>query len=221
MLGCTDCSENSSLTYSRCNPPISTNCTFYQGNNLSCSSDENFTICKGQNMSSVQTEIFERICKLIGDTNVSEVVIPACLIDAWNQSDYTILNLFNLALSNQCALDAQIVELGSTLNNLNPLVNVELCCCDTCNATTPPYQLRLSEALQKIVECVCSAKSEAATALAAAQNAQNTANILQTQVTSLQLSVASLVTANTQTQIRLACIETRLDNATEFPIANC
>lgn len=158
-MGCKNCSENSSTTYTRCPDVVSTNCVFYQGNSLECPADTSFSICKGDNMTSVQTEIFNRICQLIGDTNVSTVLIPNCLKDAWATEDKTILNLFNFVLQNQCDLQEQLAEATSTLSTLNPTVtikNVDNCYTDCTDCTV---ELTLSGALNKIITEICNLKA--------------------------------------------------------------
>src|SRR5687768_3799988 len=99
-MSCKDCSETSSLTYSRCGNTVTTNCVLYTGDTLECSSDEDFKICKNENMTSIQESIFEKVCALSGSLDVQNVVIPDCAFiqDAWDDNDLTVLNLFNLVL---------------------------------------------------------------------------------------------------------------------------
>lgn len=155
-MPCKNCSENSSLTYSRCNPPLSSNCTFYQGDSLECVNDTTFSICKGDSMTSVQIEMFNRICQLIGDTDASKVLIPICLQTAWNNSDLTVLNLFNLVLTNACDLQTQITNLGNNLTTINPTVTVRNItnCCNGCTV-----ELSLSDALNNIITEICNLKA--------------------------------------------------------------
>jgi hypothetical protein len=156
-MSCPSCSENSSTTYSRCNPPVSTNCVFYQGKDLTCPHDESFAICKGQNMSAVQEEIFNRICQLIGDTDVTEVNIPCTLEVAWNDQDKTILNLFNYVLQVQCAQKEQIAGLGTDALTVNSFITINKPCDCGCNCTTT---VTLTQAFNDIITCLCNAKAE-------------------------------------------------------------
>ena len=156
MSDCIGC-NNSNTTYSRCNPPVSTNCVFYQGDPKTCKHDPGFSICKGDNLSNVQGEIFDRICQLIGDTSVKKVVIPDCLEDAWNKNDLTILNLFNFTLSQQCLLKDTLDEITSTQEELNPYVTILPIC--SCKCTTCTVRLRLTDALNGIIKCLCDAKA--------------------------------------------------------------
>ena len=158
-MSCPSCSENSSTTYSRCNPPISTNCVFYQGKDLTCSHDEGFTICKGQNMSSVQEEIFNRICQLIGDTDVSKVKIPSCDLEvAWNNQDKTILNYFNYLLDVACAQKAAIASIGVGGLTIDSHIIINEPCCDSCE-TSCTVKLTIPQAFNDVIKCLCDTKA--------------------------------------------------------------
>ena len=160
-MSCPSCSENSSTTYSRCNPPVSTNCVFYQGKDLTCPHDESFAICKGQNMSAVQEEIFNRICQLIGDTDVTEVNIPDCLKDAWDNDDLTILNLFNFILDQQCVLKNSIDAVGTEGLTLDSLITIYNPCPTNCQCEDiPTVTIKLKDALNDMITCLCNARAE-------------------------------------------------------------
>ena len=160
-MSCPSCSENSSTTYSRCNPPVSTNCVFYQGENLTCPHDESFAICKGQNMSAVQEEIFNRICQLIGDTDVTEVKIPDCLKDAWDNDDLTILNLFNFILDQQCVLKNSIDAVGTEGLTVDSLITIYNPCPTNCQCEDiPTVTIKLKDALNDMITCLCNARAE-------------------------------------------------------------
>lgn len=156
MSDCIGC-DNSNTTYSRCNPPVSTNCVFYQGDSKTCEHDPGFSICKGDNLSNVQGEIFDKICQLIGDTDVSTVNIPCLLEPAWIDQDKTILNYFNYILEVACTQKQAITEINDSITTVDPLVSVCLKCCEGSSCNTP--QIRLSEALEKIINCLCEAKA--------------------------------------------------------------
>lgn len=224
MKGCKDCSEINSTSYTRCNPPISSNCTFYQGTTLECSSDSDFTICKGTNFTDLQEQIFNKICQLSGSLDVNSVVIPNCpfLQDAWDDNDFTILNLFNMSLQLECDLKAQIDSLDAKLDTNNPIITgLNFCCCSVdCNTDTA--EIRLSDALKQIIECVCTAKAIADAANINANRAFDqgvvTFNAIFDPVNGLNKQIADLTTFKTETLVRLACIETRIDN---YGIPNC
>ena len=160
-MSCPSCSENSSTTYSRCNPPVSTNCVFYQGKDLTCPHDESFAICKGQKMSAVQEEIFNRICQLIGDTDVTEVNIPDCLKDAWDNDDLTILNLFNFILDQQCVLKNSIDAVGTEGLTVDSLITIYNPCPTNCQCEDiPTVTIKLKDALNDMITCLCNARAQ-------------------------------------------------------------
>lgn len=189
MNNCKNCNSNS--TYTRCNPQVSSDCVTYQGEAKTCPSDDNFSICKGENMSQVQSDIFNKICELSGTTDISSITIPSCLIDAWNNQDLTILNLFSLTLNNACELQTQITNNLEAQNNLDPLVSICLSCCSPdgdCNSTA---KVQLSIALEKIIQCICDAKAQINTLI-------NQVNILESSYNGLQEQLTVLTTFNTQ-----------------------
>lgn len=172
MSNCPGC-DNSSTTYSRCNPPVSSNCTFYQGESLTCDSDATFKVCKGDSLTDVQRTIFEKVCELAGNLNIESIEFPCSLQDAWEDQDPTILNLLQYVVNIQCEQKSLIESIQTQLPEINPQVEVCLSCCgDNCGST----KLLLSEALAKIIECLCDTKTKAENALAQAEQAISTAN---------------------------------------------
>lgn len=167
MSNCPGC-DNSSTTYTRCNPPQSSNCTFYQGESLTCANDATFKVCKGDNLTEIQKVIFDKICSLSGSLNIESIEFPCSLQDAWEKQDPTILNLLQYVVNIQCEQNSLIASLQGQLSTLNPEVEICLSCCgDNCGST----KLLLSQALTKIVDCLCVTKAEATNALAIANNA--------------------------------------------------
>jgi len=214
MSNCPGC-DNSSTTYSRCNPPVSTNCVFYQGDSKVCPNDTTFTICKGDNLSTQQLSIFNKICSLIGNIDITTIEIPICFYESWNaqnprESDKTILNLLEYMLDVQCEQQQLIDSVNSQLPTLNPQVEVCLTCCgESCGTAT----LLLSEALNKIVECLCGVKTTAELALTTAKDALYQSDIvLKTQVDAQQLLITSLLQQNIAIQTRLCKIEKYFQN---------
>lgn len=208
MSDCIGC-NNSNTTYSRCNPPVSTNCVFYQGDSKTCEHDPGFSICKGDNLSNVQGEIFDRLCQLIGDTSVKNVVIPCLLEPAWVEQDKTILNYFNYILEVACTQRQVITEINNSITTLDPFVSVCLKCCEESSCNTP--QIRLSKALEKIINCLCEAKVRI-TVLEGQVNILNTTISTITDTFNTFDSNLKLFTC-TQSQItcRLDYIDTHLD----------
>lgn len=205
MSDCIGC-NNSNTTYSRCNPPVSTNCVFYKGDPKTCEHDPGFSICKEDNLSNVQGEIFDRICQLIGDTSVKKVIIPDCLKPAWNNNDLTILNLFNFTLSQQCLLKETLDGITSTQEELNPFVTILPIC--SCKCTTCTVKIRLTDALNDIIKCLCDAKTKIT-------SLENTVAILETDLNDIKSTYdvfKKFISTFTCTQASVAC---RLNNIEE------
>lgn len=227
-MSCKNCSENSSTTYSRCPQVTSTNCVFYQGENLTCPHDESFAICKGQNMSAVQEEIFNRICQLIGDTDVTEVKIPDCLKDAWDNDDLTILNLFNFILDQQCVLKNSINAVGTEWLTVDSLITIYNPCPTNCQCEDiPTVTIKLKDALNDMITCLCNARAEI-------KDLQNNLEILnqdvqtvKVQYSNLSKSVCDLTGTNPNILTRLARLECIVDGGSNcnsipiIPISTC
>ena len=217
-MSCKNCSENSSTTYSRCPQVTSTNCVFYQGENLTCPHDESFAICKGQNMSAVQEEIFNRICQLIGDTDVTEVNIPDCLKDAWDNDDLTILNLFNFILDQQCVLKNSIDAVGTEGLTLDSLITIYNPCPTNCQCEDiPTVTIKLKDALNDMITCLCNARAEI-------KDLQNNLEILNQDFTTYKNmlqprldAIDSIVANQANIAIQLNCINTKLINLNQTP----
>ena len=216
MSNCPGC-DNSSTTYSRCNPPVSTNCVFYQGDSKVCGNDDAFTICKGDNLSSVQMDIFNKICTLIGDIDITAIQIPGCFYDSWNaqnpkESDKTLLNLLSYMLDIECQQKTVLDQVHSSLQTLDPQVQICLSCCTPEGSCSTTATLLLSQALQKIVDCICLVKAEANAAQNAANAAMTKADLVYNAVFNPTSGLSALFTDYTKfrlnTQCRVANLET-------------
>jgi hypothetical protein len=202
MSNCPGC-DNSSTTYSRCNPPVSSNCTFYQGDSLTCAGDATFKVCKGDNLTHVQQVIFDKVCELAGDLNITSIEFPCSLQDAWKDQDPTILNLLQYVVDVQCQQNELLTTLDEYVNakvevngnkTIDPFVKVCLTCCapdGTCGTTT----MLLSQALDSMIKCICETKTEAANALTQA-NAWNKATEYEKKIAQLEYSMCRLTRAN-------------------------
>jgi hypothetical protein len=196
---------------------------FYQGESKVCSNDTTFTICKGDNLSNVQLDIFDKVCKLSGAIDVTKIQLPLCAKEGWETNDPTILNLLKYILDLQCQQKTLLEEVDSYVNNktivgsqktIDPFVKVCLACCTPGCTTDTPVVLLLSEALAAIVSCVCTAKTTAENALTIAQDAfYQSDTVLKTQVLEQQLLINSLVIQNVTMQTSLCKLEKALTNA--------
>lgn len=216
-MSCPGC-DTSSTTYTRCNPPVSTNCVFYQGQTLNCPSDSTFTVCKGENMSDVQKTIFDKICALSGKIDVTSIQFPCSLQTAWTSQDKTILDLLQYMINVQCSQNELLTTLDQHVNTrvevngiktIDPYVEVCLACCgdSSCSGTTT---VLLSQALESIITCLCNARTEAANALAQATIARETVNLLNgiifnpitgLEATNVRLTTLSVTVANLNTRV--------------------
>ena len=183
MSNCPGC-DNSSTTYTRCNPPISTNCVFYQGPTKICENDTSFSICKGDVLSNVQEILFEGICDLKGDIIVSDIQFTCS--DSWKTKTSDQKTLHKL-LEDITQLDCEYNTIVDGLNLLvqgqtstvynnipviDPFVEVCLGCCVTPSvACNTPSVLHLSDALNKIASCICNLRAR----VEAAETKANTA----------------------------------------------
>ena len=183
MSNCPGC-DNSSTTYTRCNPPVSTNCVFYQGPTKICENDTSFSICKGDVLSNVQEILFEGICDLKELINVSDIQF-ACS-DSWKTKTSDQKTLHKL-LEDITQLDCEYNTIVDGLNLLvqgqtstvynnipviDPFVEVCLGCCVTpSGACNTPSVLHLSDALNKIASCICNLRARVDAAETKANNA--------------------------------------------------
>lgn len=207
MKECLNCSDNSSTKYSRCEPLVSTNCTFYQGVNLTCPSDETFSVCKGQNLSVVQETLFNKICELSGEIDVTEIRFPCSLQEAWRNEDPTLFNLLNYFATIACEQKATSESLQTQINDINPIVDICLQCCgDDCGST----KLVLSDALNRIVQCLCDAKAQINGLTKQVNLLQGSYNTLLTQIDLLKEFQTSQILLNIDLQTRLLAVENKL-----------
>jgi len=217
MSNCPGC-DNSSTTYTRCNPPVSTNCVFYQGESKVCPHDETFTICKGDNLSNVQLDIFNKVCELAGDIDVTKIDLPLCAKEGWESNDDSILSLLKYMLDLQCQQKALLEEVDSYVNNkttvggiktIDPFVEVCLTCCapeGTCGTTT----MLLSQALEDMIKCICAAKDQAKEALEKAEDALSKTTCYEKNIEELNYKYCSVQNANLANYNTISAIITEL-----------
>lgn len=218
-MSCPGC-DTSSTTYTRCNPPVSTNCVFYQGQTLNCPSDSTFTVCKGENMSDVQKTIFDKICTLSGDIDVTQINLPLCVEEGWKTNDPTILGLLTYMLNVQCEQSELLNTLDQHVNarvevngikTIDPYVKVCLACCgdSSCSGTTT---VLLSKALESIITCLCKARTEANNALIEAQNAMTKANLVYNAVFDTNTGLAATYDKLNRLASNITCRVNNIEN---------
>jgi hypothetical protein len=126
-----------------------TNCVSYQGESIPC-----LNICRGDSVTYVENAIAVALCKLITETDMSNVVLPPCLIEAWNTRDKTILEFIKFLLEESCTLQSQIDALNTELATFQPMVTVDYKCCSDSPCVTVGT-VTVTEALQNIINCLC------------------------------------------------------------------
>jgi len=205
-MSCINCSDSSSTTFSRCGTPVSSNCAFYQGDNLTCTNDSTFTVCKGSTLTQVQQIFFDKICELKGDINVSEIRFPCSFQEVWDRSDKTIIDLLTYLTQIDCSQQASIDSINNQLSTLNPKVNVCLRCCgDECGTV----ELLLSDALNKIINCLCEARTRITDLELQVSIISSGYNGLQSQIDALNTFKTSQVSLNIDLQNRLTGVESK------------
>lgn len=147
---CNSCGNS----YDRCPDVLSGKCVSYQGAPIPC-----LKLCTGDSISYVQEQVALKLCELVGLTDMSNVVIPSCLITAWSTNDYTILNLIQTLLNNSCNLQSQIDNINTELSTFDPMITVEWKCCSTAPCYVNPT-IKVSEAIQSIIDCICLVKAD-------------------------------------------------------------
>jgi len=172
----------SSLSLETC-PPTTTNCVSWQGPDIPC-----LGITTGCSITPIMQTFATNICTLVGEVDMSSIIIPACLTQAWATQDPTILNFINLLLQESCTLQSEIDTINTTLVGFNPLITVDFSCCSN-NPCVVTGTVTLSQALENIITCIC--------------GVVNTNDNLQSQINDLTSRTNTLTNsvANQQTQI--------------------
>lgn len=172
----------------KCPDNTTTDCIRWVGKDIPC-----LDICYGDSLTELQNEVAEKLCELVGDVDMSTVVIPACLLSAWDglEQDKTILNLFNFAFQIACQQQATINTLPTTNN---PIITLDYKCC----ADSPCFEsvtVTISTHLQQIINCICALSSKVAELEATTASEFNT---LQAQVNCIKGGIIAWNIVNTE-----------------------
>lgn len=178
-------STRRSLSLDTC-PPTTTNCVSWQGPDIPCLGIE--TNCS---ITLIMETFATNICNLVGEVDMSSIILPACLVQAWGTKDPTILNFINLLLQESCTLQAEINTINSTLTGFNPLITVDFSCCSN-NPCVVTGTVTLSQAIENIITCIC--------------GVINTNDNLQSQINDLTSSVNTLTNSVTTQQAQITTI---------------
>jgi hypothetical protein len=214
MKSCPSC-ENSSTTYTRCNPPVSTNCVFYQGDTKTCPHDDSFTICKGSNINDVQYAFFEKICEISGKIDVTDINFPC--YEPWlikTDAQKTLNALLVDTTTKLCQNDTAIIAIQASLPTLDPLVAPLCGCCSTSNCPPPSGGMFLSQALKQLEECICNANTVASSSAISANNAISTANQAKSQLDNPNTGLEALWADYAKFTSNVLCRLSNLENKT-------
>lgn len=141
--------RSSNTKIKRCPTTISTNCVEWIAGDFPC-----LDICNGDLLTEAQFNIATKLCELVNTTDLSSVVIPSCLVEAWATTDPTILNFIQFLLDKHCEQQVQIDSLGANELTLKTVfkVNYPDCCVSECQ---PSIELTIQQHFEKVLECLC------------------------------------------------------------------
>lgn len=199
-MSCNSCQDS----FYNCPDVLTSDCVSYQGPEIPC-----LGICPGMKLTSTQVFIAEKLCELVGETNVSTIILPPCLLTAWGTRDKTILEFILFLLEESCNLQSQIDTLNTDLSTFEPMVTVDYKCCADSPCVTVGT-VTVSEAIQNVLNCLCDLKSNLGFEICPVPTGKTLSCMVQEQATliaSLQTSLA-LQQAQIGTLIRqLNCVK--------------
>lgn len=181
--------ERRSNSYSICENPTTTTCISWQGGDIPC-----LNICNGDTLTYVETQFANAICALNEEVDLSSIIIPDCLKAAWGTKDPSILNFITLLLQETCSLQTQVNSINENLATFNPLVTVDYkCCADNPCITTGT--VRLSVALENIINCLCAQKQLIDSQAATIESLNDSVTSLSTKVQNFETQLSNLTVA--------------------------
>jgi hypothetical protein len=162
-------------------------------------------ICSGDRLTTLQNAIATKLCELSESADVSEIIVPDCLKAAWGTQDETILNFIVFILDQLCSQASTIEDLNTAIENSNPIVTIDLGCCSD-NPCVKTGTIKLSEALDSIITCLCDTKTELATLQEYVGNVDTITNLSQF-VNTLNSTVNSIQSTVNTLQSDITCIK--------------
>jgi hypothetical protein len=183
-MSCKSCQDS----FYNCPDVLTSDCVSYQGPEIPC-----LEICPGMKLTTVQVSIAEKLCELVGETNVSTIVLPTCLVTAFGTRDKTILEFILFLLEESCNLQSQIDTLETDLSTFEPMVTVDYKCCADSPCVTVGT-VTVTEAIQNVLNCLCDLKADLGFALYPLPSGKTLSGMVQEQatiITSLQTSLAA------------------------------
>ena len=210
--------SRSSYTYSN-NPLISSDTVSYQGLPIPC-----LNICTGDSLTGVEATLANTICQLLEEVDMTEIVIPDCLVQLWQSRNPTILTLLQFVLNNACKQQAEIDSLQTDITTIDPLITVDYKCSGS-NPCVTVGEVKLSIVLQNIVNCICDINSQLADFTDQITVLTEGLNSVNTQIADIQQFVIAQTSFNTTTSsavqsliTKTSCLKTGIISATAFPI---
>ena len=194
--------RSSNTKIKRCPTTISTNCVEWIAGDFPC-----LDICNGDLLTEAQFNIATKLCELVNTTDLSSVVIPSCLVEAWATTDPTILNFIQFLLDKHCEQQVQIDSLGANELTLKTVfkVNYPDCCVSECQ---PSIELTIQQHFEKVLECLCQQYDRIVALETTVQTLATQASVgdLQDQIDCLKGAIISwnLNPNNTTNQINIA-----------------
>ena len=137
----------------RCPDPTTTDCIQWVGNPVPC-----LNVCTGDNLTTLQCQILNTLCSLVGTTDMTTIVLPSCFTNAWGTTNPDILNFLQFILDQSCLQQQSIDDIISgaiQIQNLNPILTISYPqCCQpgACNSGTT---VTISQHLTNILNCLC------------------------------------------------------------------
>lgn len=194
-----ECNKSS---YSYDSSPIlgSTNNIIWTGDEIPC-----LGICTGDRLTTMQNKIAEKLCEVIGEVDVSELIIPDCLKTAWGTNNPVVYEFIQFLLDQLCEQNTTIVNLSNEFANYNPTITVNYPpCCE--NVCLDGQTLTISQHFEKVLTCLCNLQSQVDSLQSDNEALTLDVNNLQATVSTLSTTVSTLLTNVTNLQIQVdAC----------------
>lgn len=134
-----------------------TDCIQYVGVAIPC-----LNICTGDTLTSLECTIANTLCTLVGEVNMSSVIIPSCFTTAFITGDITIQNFLQVLLDNACLQQINLTALQVQVSTLDPILNISYpncgngsclsCIPSTCGSGTV---VSVSQHITNILNCLC------------------------------------------------------------------
>ena len=193
---CVDCIGEDFI---KCKPLVSTECVIYKGEDIPC-----LNVCKGEKLSTVEIKILNKICVLVGNTDMSSIVLPTCLITAWGTKDKSILNFIQFVLDQFCLLHST--------ETVEPAIDIDYMCLANNPCINTQVTVTIPKAIQDIIIYLCDlANKVSIIENSTIPNLDNKITTLTNRVTTLESNNTTLINSISTINSRINCIVTNLN----------